>query len=72
MSLMYRHFVGDTKGWVEVKKSELDATVAKVAEEAKKHVAAFPVIHVTSSEKGMGIAELRVAVLEDALGADWA
>ncbi|MBE5074471.1 YihA family ribosome biogenesis GTP-binding protein [Erythrobacteraceae bacterium E2-1 Yellow Sea] len=56
----------------KVKKSELDATVAKVAEEAKKHVAAFPVIHVTSSEKGMGIAELRAAVLEDALGADWA
>ena len=55
----------------KVKKSELDATVAKVAEEAKKHVAAFPVIHVTSSEKGMGIAELRAAVLEDALGADW-
>ena len=23
MSLIYRHFVGDTKGWVEVKKSEL-------------------------------------------------
>lgn len=56
----------------KVKKSELDTTVAKVAEEAKKHVAAFPVIHVTSSEKGMGIAELRAAVLEDALGADWA
>ena len=55
----------------KVKKSELDATVAKVAEEAKKHVAAFPVIHVTSSEKGMGIAELRAAVLDDALGADW-
>jgi len=55
----------------KVKKSELDATVAKVAEEAKKHVAAFPVIHVTSSEKGMGIAELRAAVLDDALGAGW-
>ena len=23
MSLIYRHFVGDTKGWVEVKKSEI-------------------------------------------------
>lgn len=54
----------------KIKKSELDATVAKVAEEAKKHVAAYPVIHVTSSEKGMGIAELRTAVLDDALGTD--
>ncbi|NVE95773.1 ribosome biogenesis GTP-binding protein YihA/YsxC [Altererythrobacter lutimaris] len=52
----------------KVKKSELDKTVAKVAEEAKKHVAAFPHIHVTSSEKGMGIAELRAAVVQDALG----
>ena len=56
----------------KIKKSELDATVAKVAEEAKKHVAAFPQIHVTSAEKGMGIAELRAAVVEDALGAGWA
>ena len=55
----------------KVKKSELDKTVAKVAEEAKKHVAAFPELHVTSAEKGMGIAELRAAILEDALGADW-
>ena len=40
---------------------------AKHAEaEAKKHTAAFPQIHVTSSEKGMGIAELRAAVLRDA------
>ncbi len=52
----------------KVKKSELDKTVAKVAEEAKKHVAAFPELHVTSSEKGMGIAELRAAVVQDALG----
>jgi GTP-binding protein len=56
----------------KVKKSELDKTVEKVAAEAKKHVAAYPEIHVTSSEKGMGIAALRAAVIEDALGADWA
>ena len=55
----------------KVKKSELDKTVEKVAAEAKKHVAAYPEIHVTSSEKGMGIAELRAALVEDALGADW-
>ena len=28
---------------------------------ARKHVAAFPEIHVTSSEKGMGIDDLRAA-----------
>ncbi len=50
----------------KVKASELEATAAKVAEEARKHPAAFPVLHITSSEKGMGIAELRAAVLEDA------
>ena len=55
----------------KVKKSELDKTVAKVAAEAKTHVAAFPELHVTSSEKGMGIAELRAAILDDALGTGW-
>ena len=35
--------------------------------EARKHPAAYPVIHVTSAEKGMGIAELRAAILADAL-----
>ena len=32
--------------------------------EARKHPAAHPEVIVTSSEKGMGIAELRTAVLE--------
>jgi GTP-binding protein len=49
----------------KIKASELakvtDATVA----EARKHPAAHPTLHVTSSEKGMGIPELRAAVLED-------
>ena len=40
--------------------------VAAVEAETKKHVAAYPQIHVTSAEKGMGIAELRAAVLKDA------
>jgi GTP-binding protein len=52
----------------KIKASELAATLAKVEAQARKHVAAFPVIHVTSAEKGMGIAELRAAVLEDAMG----
>ncbi len=50
----------------KIKASELQATTAKVAEEARTHVAAYPEVHVTSSEKGMGIAELRAAVLSDA------
>ena len=37
----------------------------KVEAEAKKHVAAFPHLHVTSAEKGMGIGELRAALLAD-------
>lgn len=50
----------------KIKASELEATAASVAEAARKHVAAFPEIHVTSSEKGMGIDDLRAAVLADA------
>ncbi|MDN3646546.1 ribosome biogenesis GTP-binding protein YihA/YsxC [Pontixanthobacter aestiaquae] len=50
----------------KIKASALDAVTAKVAEEAAKHVAAFPEMHVTSSEKGMGIEALRAAVLGDA------
>ena len=52
----------------KIKASELAATLAKVEAQAKKHVAAYPVIHVTSAEKGLGIAELRAAVLADAMG----
>ncbi|WP_309752947.1 ribosome biogenesis GTP-binding protein YihA/YsxC [Novosphingobium sp.] len=51
----------------KIKASELDKVIAETQIEARKHPAAFPVVHVTSSEKGMGIAELRAAVLEDAL-----
>ena len=51
----------------KIKASELDAVIAATQAEARKHSAAFPVLHVTSAEKGMGIAELRAAVLEDAL-----
>lgn len=50
----------------KIKASALEAVTAKVAQEAAKHVAAFPEMHVTSAEKGMGIAELRAAVLGDA------
>ena len=50
----------------KIKASELAAVVAATEAEARKHPAAYPVVHVTSSEKGMGIEELRAAVVEDA------
>ncbi|MFC0590261.1 ribosome biogenesis GTP-binding protein YihA/YsxC [Novosphingobium aquiterrae] len=50
----------------KIKASELEAALAATQAEARKHSAAFPVVHVTSAEKGMGIAELRAAILEDA------
>jgi len=48
----------------KIKASALEAVAAAVALEARKHPAAHPDIIATSSEKGMGIAELRQAVLE--------
>ncbi|WP_072382701.1 ribosome biogenesis GTP-binding protein YihA/YsxC [Novosphingobium sp. NDB2Meth1] len=50
----------------KIKASELAATVAATEAAARKRTAAFPQIHVTSSELKMGIAELRGAILEDA------
>ena len=50
----------------KVKASELTRVREQVAAAALKHPAAHPEIHVTSSEKGMGIADLRAAVLADA------
>ena len=50
----------------KIKASDLAKVVAATEAEAKKHVAAYPHVHVTSSEKGMGIDELRAAVLSDA------
>ncbi len=51
----------------KIKASELAEVIAATEIEARKHPAAYPVIHVTSAEKGMGIAELRAAILGDAL-----
>jgi GTP-binding protein len=50
----------------KIKASELEKVTTAVADESRKHPAAFPTLHVTSSEKGMGIAELRAAVVADA------
>jgi GTP-binding protein len=51
----------------KIKASELAAVRAATEAEARKRPAAFPELIATSSEKGMGIAEVRTAVLEDAL-----
>lgn len=52
----------------KVKASELATVLGATEAEARKHAAAFPVVHATSAEKGMGIAELRAAVLSDVRG----
>lgn len=51
----------------KIKATELDTVRAATEAEARKRPAAFPQLIATSSEKGMGIAEVRAAVLEDAL-----
>ena len=50
----------------KIKASDLAAVHTATEAEARKRIAAFPHVHVTSAEKGMGIAELRAAVLADA------
>ena len=49
----------------KIKASALEAVRAEVEAEARKHPAAYPQMHVTSSEKGMGLEELRAAILSD-------
>jgi len=46
----------------KIKPAELARVTAKVAEAVKKHPAAFPAIHVTSSITGAGIPELRAEI----------
>ena len=50
----------------KLKASELETVAARTQAEARKHVAAYPQLHLTSAEKGLGIDELRAAVLADA------
>lgn len=49
----------------KIKAEELAKVIEATTQEARKHPAAYPVIHVTSSEKKLGIDELRAAVLAD-------
>tara|TARA_A100001391_G_scaffold119169_5_gene81081 strand:+ start:16267 stop:16908 length:642 start_codon:yes stop_codon:yes gene_type:complete len=49
----------------KIKASELEKVALQVAEEMRRHPAAHPQLHITSSEKGLGLDELRAAVLAD-------
>lgn len=49
----------------KIKASELAEVLERTQADARKHVAAHPEVLVTSAEKGMGIPELRTAVLAD-------
>ncbi len=51
----------------KIKAIELEAVLERTAAEARKHVAAHPEIIPTSSEKGMGIEALRLAVLDSVI-----
>jgi GTP-binding protein len=48
----------------KIKASELAEVTARTVDEARKRAAAHPEILATSSDKGMGLPELRAAVLE--------
>jgi len=48
----------------KVRAAELDACRRATEAALKKHPAAFPDVHVTSAEKGMGIAELRASLAQ--------
>ena len=51
----------------KIKASALDATLDAVRLEAARHPASHPTLFTTSSETGLGLAELRTAILEAAL-----
>ena len=51
----------------KIKASSLAATLDAVTAESAKHPASHPTLFVTSSETGMGIAELRTAILQAAM-----
>ena len=51
----------------KVKATDLAAVLQRTRDETRKHPAAHPDVIATSSDKGMGIAELRAAVLESVL-----
>jgi GTP-binding protein len=46
----------------KIKPTELAKVIAGTEAMARKRPAAFPMIHVTSSEKGTGLAELRAEI----------
>ncbi len=50
----------------KIKSDELAEVLARTQADARKHIAAHPVVLATSAETKLGIAELRAAVLTDA------
>ena len=46
----------------KVKKSDVDALIAKISVVLKKHPAAHPIVRPTSSQKGFGLPELRAEI----------
>jgi GTP-binding protein len=52
----------------KVKPSDLAEVLGATTVAARKHAAAYPQVLATSAQTGQGIEDLRVAVLEDALG----
>lgn len=52
----------------KVRSDELAQVHAATEAEARKHTAAYPGVIATSAEKNLGIAALRAAIVEDALG----
>jgi GTP-binding protein len=48
----------------KIKAHELEAVIAATSKALKTHAAAFPDVIATSSEKGIGVAELRAAIAE--------
>lgn len=47
----------------KLKAAEIEGVLARTREELSKHVAAHPTVLVTSSDKGIGIAELRAEIV---------
>ena len=48
----------------KIKATELEGVYARTVEAARKRAAAHPDVIITSSEKGLGLPELRAAVIE--------
>src|SRR3546814_7348742 len=50
----------------KISASDLERVATQVGDEARRNPAAFPLLPITSAEQGMGLADMRVAVLAEA------